>query len=130
MAHSLDGNDQQITSPNFWKTETLREYLRKHGLLLGGNKSDLVIKVEDFMKTKLLEHELDVVAFEQLDVEEAASFGELSDSKWISLSFPPVTEEAVGMYLKRLGACTKNYRTGVRLYQCGHVYDVQCSTKG
>ena len=81
------------------------------------------------MKTKELEHELDVVAIEQLDVE-SQSFSELLYSNWVDSSFPPVTEEAVGMYLKRLGAYTKNYRTGICLYQCSHVYDVQCSTKG
>ena len=87
-------------------------------------------RVEDFIKTEELEHELDAVAFEQLNVEEVADFSELPDSNWASSGFPTVTEEIVGKYLKRLGAYTKNYRTGVRLCHCGHIYNVQCSSKG
>ena len=31
-------------------------------------------------------------------------------------------------YLKKLGGYTKNFRTGVRLCQCGHVYDIETTS--
>ena len=34
-------------------------------------------------------------------------------------------EDVAADYLKKKGGYTKNFRTGVRLCQCGHLYDVE-----
>ena len=130
MAYSHERNAQQNINPSSWKNETLRDFLRQHSLPLGGKKSELVTRVANFVKTEELEHELDAVVFEQLNIEKVAEFSELTDSNWTSSGFPTATDEIDGKYLKRLGVYTKNYCTGVWLCQCGHIYDVQCSSKG
>ena len=37
----------------------------------------------------------------------------------------PLIREVAADYLKKKGGYTKNFRTGVRLCQCGHLYDVE-----
>ena len=42
--------------------------------------------------------------------------------------FPVITESAVSTYLKARSGFTKNYRTGVRLCQCGHIFDLEMAS--
>ena len=77
------------------------------------------------METEELELEIDATSFKELNVESAISFMELPDSDWATTGLPEVDENIACTYLKRLCAYTKNYRTGIRLCSCGHVFDIE-----
>ena len=113
------------TDPSSWTVEKLKEFLRQRNLPLTGRKNELVVRVLDFMETEELELEIDATSFKELNVESAISFMELPDSDWATTGLPEVDENIACTYLKRLGAYTKNYRTGIRLCSCGHVFDIE-----
>ena len=112
----------------------LKEFLKEKGLSTTGKESELVRRVSDFIydfiETEELESELGAVAFSDLLVEKPIALEELPSSNWSKTGLPEVSEERVCTYLKRMVAYTKNYRTGVRLCQCGHVYDVESTCLG
>ena len=91
-------------------------------------KSELVHRVSDFIDTKELESELGTVAFSK--VEKPIAFEELPSSNWSKTGLSEVSEEWVCMYLKCMGAYTKNYHTGVRLCQCRHIFNVKSTCFG
>ena len=57
-------------------------------------------------------------------------FESLPNSGWSIGELPQVTEERAILYLMRLGGFTKNYRTGVHLCQCGHIYNIEGPPSG
>ena len=58
------------------------------------------------------------------------SFMELPNEGWSEDDFPLVTESSVTSYLKAKEGYTKNFRTGVRLCQCGHVFSLEMAKCG
>ena len=130
MACSTDCKGSPRIPHSSWTVDKLKEFLKEKGLSTTGKKSELVRRVSDFIETEELESELGAVAFSDLLVEKPIAFEELPSSNWSKTGLPEVSEERVCTYLKRMGAYTKNYRTGVRLCQCGHVYDVQSTCLG
>ena len=52
------------------------------------------------------------------------SFESLPLGLWCKENFPIISADAVTRKKKKSGY-TKNYRTGVRLCQCGHLYDLE-----
>ena len=112
-------------SPGLWSVERLKSYLKEKELPVSGRKNELIKRVADFQETEALEAELGVAAFQNLSVTPSLPFESLPTSGWRSGELPQVTEEQAVKYLKQLGGFTKNYRTGVRLCQCGHVYDIE-----
>ena len=73
----------------------------------------------------MLESKLGAAAFQNPSVTESLPFESLLTSGWRSGELPQVTEEQAVKYLKQSGGFTKNYRTGVRLCQCRHVYNIE-----
>ena len=130
MACSTDCKGSPRIPHSSWTVDKLKEFLKEKGLSTTGKKSELVRRVSDFIETEELESELGAVAFSDLLVEKPIAFEELPSSNWSKAGLPEVSEERVCTYLKRMGAYTKNYRTGVRLCQCGHVYDVESTCLG
>ena len=49
-------------------------------------------------------------------------------TNWITEGFPVILESKVTVYLKSRSGYTKNFRTGVRLCQCGHLYDLEMAS--
>ena len=117
-------------SPGFWTVEQLKIYLKEKELPVSGQKNELVKRVVDFQEAEALQAELGAVAFQNLSVPAALPFEGLPNSGWSIGELPQVTEERAIAYLKRLGGFTKNYRTGVRLCQCGHIYDIEGAPSG
>ena len=52
------------------------------------------------------------------------TFESLPLGTWTKEKLPLIQEEIAINYLKKKGGYTKNLRTGVRLCQCGHLYDI------
>ena len=48
-------------------------------------------------------------------------FDYLPEGPWRKANLPLIREEVAADYLKKKGGYTKNFRTGVRLCQCGHL---------
>jgi len=56
-------------------------------------------------------------------------FNDLPDAtNWITEGFPVILESKVMVYLKSRSGYTKNFCTGVRLCQCGHLYDLEMAS--
>ena len=49
----------------------------------------------------------------------------LPDGPWMKDNLPLIREDVGTVYLKKKSGCTKYFRTGVRLCQCEHLYDVE-----
>ena len=103
----------------------LKSFLKDNDLATTGNKAELVQRCSDLLETQDLENEIDARTFIDLTVEEAPSFDDLSVAEWTSDNMPVVSEEVACAYLKSKGGYTKNYRTGLRLCQCGHLSHLQ-----
>ena len=117
-------------SPGLWTVEQLKIYLKEKELPVSGRKNELVKRFGDFQEAEALQAELGAVAFQNLSVPAALPFESLPNSGWSIGELPQVTEERDIAYLKRLGGFMKNYRTGVRLCQCGHIYDIEGAPSG
>ena len=88
-------------------------------------------RVEDCYDTMFFEDELGVVPFQAFHGDmPAPELESLPAGPWKKDSLPLIKEEDALNYLKRKGGYTKNYRTGVRLCQCGHLYDIEVANKG
>ena len=75
--------------------------------------------------TEFLESELEVVSFQQFPSDTPVpKFDSLPEGPWRQENLPLIREVAAD-YLKKKGGYTKNFKTGVRLCQCGHLYDVE-----
>lgn len=75
--------------------------------------------------TEFLESELEVVPFQQFPSDTPVPmFDSLPEGPWRQENLPLIREVAAD-YLKKKGGYTKNFKTGVRLCQCGHLYDVE-----
>ena len=127
MACSTDCKGSSRTPHSSWTVDKLKEFLKEKGLSTIGKKSELVRRVSGYIE---LESELGAVAFSDLQVKKPIAFEELPSSNCSKAGLPEVSVERVCTYLKRMGAYTKNYRTGVRICQCGHVYDVEWTCLG
>ena len=103
----------------------LKSFLKDNGLATTGNKAELVQRCSDLLETQDLENEIDARTFIDLTVDEAPSFDDLPVTEWTSDNLPVVGEEVACAYLKSKGGYTKNYRTGLRLCQCGHLSHIQ-----
>ena len=126
MACSTDCKGSSRIPHSLWSVDKLKE----KGLSTTGKKSELVHRVSDFIETKELESELGTVAFSNLQVEKPIAFEELLSSNCSKTGLSEVSEEWVCTYLKHMGTYTKNYRSGVCLCQCGHVYNVESACFG
>ena len=82
-------------------------------------------RCSDLLKTQDLENEIAARTFIDLTVEEAPSFDDLSVAEFTSGNMPVVSEEVACAYLKSKGGYMKNYRTGLRLCQYGHLSHIQ-----
>ena len=100
----------------------LKVLLKEHKLPVTGSKDELITRVTDFYETNCLEEDIDVKALQNIVVPDAPLFSSLPDDGWKRDNFPDVTKSVVKSYLTKMGGYTKNFRTGVRLYQCGHVF--------
>ena len=113
-----------------WTVEQLKDFLRHRRIHLTGNKEELVEKVHDIVQTDSLEAELEAVSFQRVDFPAPPGFTELPNESWIEDDFPLVTESRVTSYLKAKQGYTKNFRTGIRLCQCGHVFSLEIASSG
>ena len=81
-----------------------------------------------------MEEELETTAFQSVKYEveyvPLPSFDQLPSDGWICDDFPLVRVSSVTAYLKARGGYTRNYRTGVRLCQCGHLFDLEMVNSG
>ena len=123
MATSSACTTSTEPSPGLWTVE-------EKELPVSGRKNELVKRVVAFQEAEALQAELGAVAFQKLSVPAALPFESLPNSGWSIGELPQVTEERAIAYLKRLDGFTKNYRTGVRLCQCGHIYDIEGAPSG
>ena len=125
MASPLEFTYQATLSS--WTVEQLKDYLRENNLPLSGNKAELVSRVSACLDTTFFEAELRVQPFQKFNNEgnDVPRFESLPLGSWSKENFPIVAEDDVKSYLKNRGGYTKNYRTGVRLCQCGHLYDLE-----
>jgi len=106
----------------FWTVDQLKAFLRERWVPLSGNKEQLVKKVADIVATDDLEQQIHAVPFQRTQYSSPPEFFELpSEVTWTGDDFLLVTESDVTTYLKDRDSCTKNFRTGVRLCQCGHL---------
>ena len=108
-----------------WTVDQLKAFLRERRIPLSGNKEELVKKVSDIVYTDRLEEELEATPFEGVEYAPPPSFDQLPSDGWIGDDFPLVNESSVTAYLKARGGYTKNYRTGIRLCQCSHLFDLK-----
>ena len=113
-----------------WTVDQLKTFLRERRIPLTGNKEELVKKVVDIIYTDRLEEEIEASPFQSVEYPSPPRFDELSSDNWVSDDFPLVTETRVSAYLKERGGYTKNFRTGVRLCQCGHLFDLEMVMSG
>ena len=102
------------TDPSSWTVEQLKSSTFRP------KKNELVVRVLNFMETEELELEIDATSFKELNIESAISFMELPDLDWATTGLPEIDEYIACTYLNRLGAYTKNYRTGIvfELWAC------------
>ena len=87
----------------------------------------LVERIKACVDILFFEDELDAKTFQQFHSNSVVvpSFDSLPEGPWCKENFPVVKEQDVMDYLKSKGGYTKNYRTGVRLCQCGNLYDIE-----
>ena len=111
-------------SLHLWTVEKLKIFLTEKELPASGQNSKLVERVANFVEMEALETELGAAAFQNLSIAASLPFEALLISGWSIGELPRVTERQACWYLKHLGGFTKNDHTGVRLFQCGHVYDI------
>ena len=78
-----------------------------------------------FVQTNNLKEELGAVPFQCANFPVPSSFIELPNEGWSKDDFPLITESLVSDYLKAKEHFTKNFRTGVCLCQCGHVFNLE-----
>ena len=107
MAAGRDSSFAADVLPSAWTTERLKKFLKEKGIPVSGLKHKLITK-----------------AFKELQVENSVNFEVLPQTDWCK-ELPKISEDLVCKYLSKLGGYTKNFRTGVRLCQCGHVYDIE-----
>ena len=109
-----------------WTVDQLKAFLRERCVPLSGNKEQLVKKVADIVATDDLEGQIQAVPFQRIDYPSPPEFSELSnDVNWTGDDFPLVAESSVTAYLKDRDGYTKNFRTGVRLCQCGDLFSLE-----
>ena len=116
--------------PSLWNIEQLKINLKEKELSVSGRKNEFVQRVVDFQEAEALQAELGAVAFQNCSIPALLPFESLPNSGLSIGELPQVTEEQAILYLKRLGGFMKNYRMGVRLYQCGHVYNIEGAPLG
>ena len=109
-----------------WTVDQLKAFLRERRIPLSGNKEQLIKKVADIIATDDFEEQIQAVPFQRIDYPSPPEFSELpNDAIWIGDDFPLVAVSNVTTYLKDKDGFTKNYRTGVRLCQCGHLCSLE-----
>ena len=113
-----------------WTVEQLKDFLCWQRIPLTGNKEELVKKVYDIVQTDSLEEEHQAEPFHCVEFPAPPGFSELPNDYWSEDDFPLVTETQVASYLKTKQGYTKNFRTGVCLCQCGHVFCLQMARFG
>jgi len=118
------------TSYSSWTVEQLKAFLRERLIPLSGNKKELAQKVSDIAHTDRLEEDIEALPFQNAEFSPLPSFDELLNDHWIGDDLPLVTESSVTTYLKARSGYTKNFRSGVRLCQCGHLFDLEMDKSG
>ena len=113
-----------------WTVDQLKSFLRERRIPLTGNKEELVKKVADIVCTDRLEEEIEASSFQCVEYPSPPRFDDLPSDNWANGDFPLVTETCVSSYLKKRGGYTKNFQTGVRLCQCGHLFDLEMVKSG
>ena len=109
-----------------WTVDQLKAFLRERRVPLSGNKEQLVRKVLDIVETDELEGQIQAVPFQRLEYPSPPEFSELSnDVTWTTDDFPLVSDNSISTYLKHKDGYTKNFRTGIRLCQCGHLFSLE-----
>lgn len=110
-----------------WNVEQLKDYLREYHLPVTGVKSELIQRIRDCLDTRFLETEIGANTFQHFHDDKAIfpEFTSLPEGPWREEDFPVVKEKDAKDYLRKKGGYTKNYRTGVRLCQCGHLYAIE-----
>jgi len=108
-----------------WTVDQLKAFLWERWAPLAGNKEQLVKKVADIVVTDDFEQQIHTVPFRIL-YPSPPEFSKLpSEVTWTVDDFSLVTESDVTSYLKDRDSCTKNFRTGVRLCQYGHLFSLE-----
>ena len=98
--------------------DKLKEFRKEKGLSTTGKKSELVRRLSDFIETEEKSWSQNSTLQRSGNykcVEKPIAFEELPSSNWSKTGLPEVSKERVCTYLRRMGAYTKNYRTGVHL---------------
>ena len=113
-----------------WTVDQLKTFLREWRIPLAGNKAELVKKVTDIAYTDRLEEEIEATTFQCVEYAPPPNFEQLPSDGWTGDDFPLVREIFVTDYLKARGGYTKNFRTGVRLCQCSHLFDLEMVKSG
>lgn len=108
-----------------WTVDKLKVFLRERRVPLSGNKKELVQKVTDIIHTDRLEEDIEAQPFQNVEFSPPPSFDKLPADEWVDDDLPLVTESSVTTYLKARSGYTKNFRTGVHLCQCGHLFELK-----
>ncbi len=112
-----------------WTVEQLKDVVRDRRLPVSGTKAELITRVGACYDTEFFESELEVEAFQEfISGNSVPKFDCLPVGMWTKEKLPLVQEGVVINYLKKKGGYTKNLRTGVRLCQCGHLYEIEVAT--
>lgn len=114
-----------------WKVDDLKQYLREQHLPTAGVKAELVERVEHCSDAKFIEEEFELKPFQNFCDDHVCvpHFDSLPRGVWVNEKFPLLEEKDAKMYLTNKGGYTKNYRTGVRLCQCSHLYDLEMAQR-
>ena len=86
--------------------------MRGENLPLRGSKAELIIETSAYIKTEAC-------------VRPPVNFKDVPKSGWSREATKDGEKSLVSNYLKKQGSFGKNYRTRVRLCQCGRVYDTE-----
>ena len=79
----------------------------------------------DIVHTDRLEEDIEAIPFQNTEFPPPPGFDKLPADNWVDDDLPLVMESSVTTYLKARSGYTKNFRTGVRLCQCGHLFDLE-----
>ena len=121
-----EGVEPRVEYYRSWTVDQLKAFLRDKHVPLSGNKEHLVKKVADIIATDDLEGQIQAVPFQRNDYPSPPEFTELPNSTtWTGDNFPLVAESNITTNLKDRGGYTKNCRTGIRLCQCGHLFNLE-----
>ena len=110
--------------PSLVTVAELTAFLAENDLPTSERKQELQERAVNILETEDLLHAIEASAFVDLTIPAAPIFRDLPADGWTLEDLPAISEQLVKDYLRKMGGCTKNYRTGARLMRCGHVFHI------